>query len=254
MDSQNQVPAAQTQSPESQLPLSPVSPSFPESGKRRSMWKIVGFILMAIVVISAFLIWKGSSRGERDTHASTYSQDSNQQDTMNETISLLGSTYAKVFTLPANAGTDYTSESYEWVKGAETVENWKTLVTTHKLSPLDADKLSAESYAQNVVALQTKNGAQMVETSIINTQDAANEGIDISNPPYLLVYAYLSSSPSEPAEVNFQKIQNTDDGKVTSFIYAEKMQISTDGELEAFLSSASFSEKRAAVLLERFPY
>lgn len=246
-------PSQQTQS--SDASLEAPQPISTEQKNNGNIWKIGGIIAISIAILISLLVWHSSRSENENKNLSTSSGNDNQQNNMEIKISLLGNTYKKGFTLPANTGTDYTSESYEWVKNNETVENWKTLITTHKLSPISADKLLiAAVYAQNVATLQTNNGAMIIETSVINTEDAAKEGVDVSNPPYLLVYAFPSANKSEPTEFIFQKIENIGEGKIVSFIYAERIQLSSKDEIKSFVSSPSFSEKRAAVLLGKFPY
>ncbi len=170
-------------------------------------------------------------------------------------FSLLGDVYKKGFTFPSTKEEDHISESYEWVKGTQTVENWETLVTTHKLSPLAPEKpISAEIYAQNTASLNANKGAKILETSIINTEDARKSGVDTSNPPYLLVYAFLAEKPSDLTELSIQKIENLPEGKVSAFIYSEKIKIFSDEELQSFLNSPSYFKKREEVIFVKFPY
>ena len=170
------------------------------------------------------------------------------------TITLNSATYKKGFTFPKSTGSDYTSESYEWVTGKETVENWSTLITTHILSPLSPDKpLSAQAYAQNASAMNTDKGAIMIETSVINNPDAIAGGVDPKNPPYIMVYLFPSAhpeNPAEPSEFGIQKIVNGKTGSVEAFIYAQRMQIKDDADLNAYLGSPEYDAIRLAVIMK----
>jgi hypothetical protein len=157
--------------------------------------------------------------------------------------------------MPVQPGADHISESYEWVTGGESVENWSTLVTSHRLSPLTPDSpLSAEAYAQNVVNLNQQQGAIIIETSIINAPDAVEMGIDIENPPFLLIYLFPSQDAEVPSEINFQKIENAGDGKVNILIYAERLAIGSQEEFDAVLASPEFLDRRNSLIMSRFPY
>jgi uncharacterized RDD family membrane protein YckC len=177
------------------------------------------------------------------------------QDSSAATISFNGATYTQADQLQDTPGQDYTSKSYEWTTGGETVDNWTTLITTHVLSPLDPSKpLDAAAYAQNVPALQKSNGAIVLETSVINTPDAAASGVDIKNPPYLIVYYYPESADkSIPGEIDIQKIQNGSAGSVTSLIYAQNVNRTDKASIKALTSSVEFQRERTAVILAQVP-
>ncbi len=164
-------------------------------------------------------------------------------------------TYSIGFTCPTEPGLDHTSESYEWVTETESVENWSTLVTSHKLSPLSPDvPLSVEQFAQNTVAMNEQKGAMILETSIINTPDAIESGIDINNPPFLLIYIFPSPDGIVPAEMNYQKIENGSGGNINALIFAVKLNIFTQEDLQSFITSESFASYRYNIIRAIFPY
>lgn len=247
------------QNPSLQPVVPPVSaiPVPPPSNNKGKALAIGGLVFFAVLVAGGYFIWSGFG-AETPTLAPTQqivtTQDI-QEKTMESTLSFLGHTYKKGFSFPINRQEEYSTESYEWVKGSETVENWTALVTTHKLSPESASTpLSAEVYAQSAAAMQIQNGAKIIETSLINTAEAAAIGVDISNPPYLLIYAYMPTNGVGIVELNIQKIENIGEGKVGAFIYAQKVEISSEEDLNAFLASKPYLETRTSVVLEKFPY
>ncbi len=188
--------------------------SIATSTKKKTLL-IVGSILAVLVVSAicfAFLIFYLQKNKQEVSIISAKQDKELPVNTINkntmDTIIFNGKNYTKGFTFPPSKSTDSTSESYEWVTGGETVENWTSLLTTHIISPLSADKpLSAEVYAQNVATLNKDMGAVIIETSLINTPEAIAGGVDANNPPYLLVYAFPATSSSDPVEVGIQKMK-----------------------------------------------
>lgn len=229
------------------------------SGSKKWLWITLGVVLLiAIIILVIFMLNGNKPNGQLSSNDST-KPNTEVASSTEITFSFLGDTYKKGFTLPGR-GKDFTSESYEWVKGNDTVDNWQTLITTHELTQLEPGdyvpvlKISAESYAQNVASMLKDSGAIMTELSVINTKDAADSGVDITNPPYLLVYVFPPAKSGGIAEVGIQRIQNADNGNITSFIYAQKKQMSSQKEFDTFLASKEFTDKRMAVILAKFPY
>jgi uncharacterized RDD family membrane protein YckC/Tfp pilus assembly protein PilE len=177
------------------------------------------------------------------------------QDSSAATISFNGATYTQADQLQDTPGQDYTSKSYEWTTGGESVVNWTTLITTSVLSPLEPSKpLDAVAYAQNLVPVLKSSGATLLETSVINTPEAAASGVDIKNPPYLIVYYYPESADKNtPGEVDIQKIQNGPGGIVTSFIYAQNMNRTDKASMKALVASVEFQRERTAAILAQVP-
>lgn len=167
-------------------------------------------------------------------------------------ITFLGKGYTKAFTLPPGSSSTQTNESYEWTSEGEDVNNWSTLITTHKLSPT-GEPLPADNYAQNVAGGNTEKGAIILETSVISMPEAAKL-VDITNPPFLLVYIYPSSEDGAPAELGVQKIQGNHDGTIDVVVYSERVNITTDKELQDFIASDNYAEKRNAVISATLPY
>lgn len=181
---------------------------------------------------------------------STMNQSNKTQDTMGN-ISYLGRQYSKAYTFPESVQPNQKSESYEWTTGGETVENWTSLITTHKITSTKAGAdISAEGYAQNVVAMQEENGAFILETSVIN-QDTAELAIDPKNPPYFLSYLFAGEGMTE---FNLQKIQMLPDGSVVSIIYAERFATKNEADMKAYYESTEQSQKRIDLIKLAFPY
>lgn len=230
----------------------------PPTAQPRSMRKLVGIVSGAILGVG-LLIFLGISFIPFAKWSTPLSKESTSTNisTKNTMKSLLvnNKTYIKGFTLPVSQGADYASESYEWVTDGETVEKWSTLVTTHKLSPLDQTKpLSAQVYAQNAASLNQKNGATILETSVINTPDAIKEaGVDPANPPYLLVYVFPTNT-TDPLEVNFQKIVGGPNGSVNVLIYAFKLDLKTNEEIDTYFKSDAFYAIRTEVIKANLSY
>ena len=226
---------------------------------RKKTLLIAGSVLMALVIFSACFVSWGFylQKDKQNVQVASEKQDKKlpvnaiTKNTM-DTITFNGNTYTKGFTFPPTKSTDSTSESYEWVTGGETLENWTTLLTTHKLSPVSADKpLSAEAYAQNVATLNKDRGAVIIETSLINTPDAIAGGVDAKNPPYLLVYAFPTTSSSDPVEVSIQKVINGDNGTVIAFIYG--LRIAKVSDVDTYFKSEDFTRDRLSVIKAELP-
>ncbi len=236
--------------------ITPPTPLTQTSGYRKFL--IPGGIIAFFVVVGGTLFYYGffnKTLTSSDVSQATSSSQSSG------TITFDSATYTKGFTFPETPGKDHTSKSYEWVTGGETVENWSTLITTHILSPLSPDKpLSASVYAQNAIVMNTDRGAKILEASIINTPDAIAGGVDINNPPYIIVYIFPSDNlgnSAEPIEFVIQKVINGVNGSVEAFIYAERMVIKTDQDLVNFvlvyLASPEYAAKRLAVIKAQVP-
>jgi hypothetical protein len=140
-------------------------------------WKIAAIILGSIVAIFIALMIIGTYAEDQPSNNSqslgtekdSVSADSTVADS-DISFSLLGDVYKKGFTLPGG-GADFTAKAFEWVKANETVYNWKTLVTTHKLSPLSLDEpISAKSYAANVISMQKKAGLLLKTLLLLLTE------------------------------------------------------------------------------------
>lgn len=196
----------------------------------------LGLVIVTVLVAGWFFV-----QPAKDVHQ-----------TMNNNLNFNTKDYSVVYTFPANEGDDYVAESYEWTSGGETVENWSTLITTHKLQPNTGVPLSAEAYAQNVAAMQQKGGAQMLETSVINNLDAAAY-VDIKNPPFVLVYLHQGTA-GQSAELSIQKISNGANGTVNSMIYASRMDLSTEAAIDTYLESDMYKTARMEVIKAVFPY
>lgn len=148
-------------------------------------------------------------------------------------------------------GTDYSSDGYEWVTAEETVENWTTLVTTIKLSPLSVDRpLNAEAYAQNAANLNAQKGALVLETSIIN-QNMEELGIDPAHPPFLLAYMF---DDGQQIEFNMQKITQLNETELGIIIYAERFPHIDEAGMKAYYESKERTDKRVELLRLPFPY
>lgn len=172
-----------------------------------------------------------------------------------QSLDFNGVEYARAYDMPEQEGLDNLSTSYEWLPKGETFETWTSLITTHKMAPKDASApLSAEVYAQNVAGLNEKQGAVIIETSVINMQDAVEQaGVDLNNPPYLLVYAYPSDGKN-PIEVDMQKVLKGKDGGLHAFVYAYKLNATKEEEINAYFQSDDFAKKRIEVIKAKFPY
>lgn len=170
-------------------------------------------------------------------------------------IMFAGTQYARIHTFPPSEDPTLVSESYEWAPQGSSADALTSLVTTHKMSSKDASKpISAKVYAENVAAMNEKQGATIIETSVINTPEAVKEaGIDANNPPYLIVYAYPSST-STPIEVDMQKVINGTDGTVEAFVYSFPLNAKTEQDVIDFFKSDEFVSKRAEVIKAAFPY
>ncbi len=212
-------------------------------------YKLIIVSVVVVVFVAAILLFVYQKRLSPATQPET--QQSTQKN-MNTDLQITfnGQEYHKGFTLPGG-GDDFNSESYEWVTGAETVENWTSLVTTHKLSAKDSTALlSAEAYAQNVATMLTNQGALVLETSLIN-QDMDAFGIDPAYPPFLLVYLFNNNGLSE---FNMQKIVQQADGSVFSIIYAERFPTKSEEEMKAYYDSKERTDKRIEVIKAKLPY
>ncbi len=160
-----------------------------------------------------------------------------------------GREYVRGYTAPSQ-GTDYVSQSAEWVTNGETVDNWTSLITTHHLKSTSQEgKLSAEAYSQNVIDLNKQNGALILETSVIS-QDAETLGISQDNPPYLLVYMYVADGTTE---FNMQKIFQISPTEIGSVIYAERFPTKTEEEMKAYYDSQDRADKRIELIKSRIP-
>lgn len=170
-------------------------------------------------------------------------------------ISFNGKMYTKVLTIPKQDAPEYTSESYQWATDGETIKNWKTLLTTHKLSPRDQTRsLSSVAYAPNVALMNEKKGATIIEKSVINSPDAIAAGIDANNPPYIIVYAFPVGDASRTTELAIQKIQNSKNGTLEIFISAQRIIFKTPDEVNTYLKSPSYLKIRAEVINAHMPY
>ena len=170
-------------------------------------------------------------------------------------ITFDGKGYTKGFTLPKQGAPEYTNESYEWVTGGETVQNWKTLITTHKLTPRDTTRsLSAAAYAPNVAIMNEKRGATIIEKSVINSPDASKSGIEVNNPPYILVYAFPVGDQARSTEIAIQKIQNSNNNTLEIFISAQRMIFKTPDEVNTYLKSEAYLKRRTEVISAHVPY
>jgi hypothetical protein len=143
-----------------------------------------------------------------------------------------------------------TNESYEWVTGKETVETWTSLITTHKIHSTSSTTLSPEAYAQSAAGLQQKQGALILETSLVN-QDSAALGIDPANPPYLIVYLYNQDGVSE---FDMQKIQKLPNGDIGAMIYAERFPTKSQADMKTYYESPERAAKRIELIKAPFPY
>ncbi|MEY2665808.1 MAG: hypothetical protein RLZZ480_913 [Candidatus Parcubacteria bacterium] len=212
-----------------------------------SMYKklLVTACIAAIIATMGFLIWKSEQKLPTTNNQVTPSNMETEKK-----ITFAGKEYKIGFVMPSG-GTDFRSESYEWVTDGETVEAWNSLITTHKLTPTDANvPLSAEAYAQNVVSMLQGQGAMILETSLIN-QDIEALGIDPNHPPYLLVYLF---SNEDTTEFNMQKITQSSDGEVISAIYAERFKNKPEAEMRAYYESKERTDKRTELIRLSIPY
>lgn len=166
-----------------------------------------------------------------------------------------GKKYARINTFPPSEDSDLASESYEWTPKGESADSSTSLITTHKISSKDPSKpISAKLYAESVATANEKQGASIIETSVINTPDAIKEaGIDPNNPPYLIIYAFPSNG-TVPIEVDMQKVINGPDGTVEAFVYSFPLNAKTEQEVTSFFQSDEFVNKRADVIKAPFPY
>lgn len=245
MDQTSEVPAA---------PIANVAPDAVASVpvQARPNWtRIVGGILVAIIFIVPAIVELRAYFWSHDPNLIQDKAISTATTTTMENVIFNGEAFAMGDKLPDAQGTDYTSESYEWVRSTETLDTWTKLITTHKLKPLDAaTPLDAAAYAQNVAALQKKNGALVLETSVIN-QDTEALGIDPANPPYLLVYMYVQG---DATEFDMQKIEKQADGSLTSFIYAERFPTKSEADMKQYYESKERNDKRIELIKTKFPY
>jgi hypothetical protein len=159
--------------------------------------------------------------------------------------------YGVAFDLSDKNPPDSTVEAYEWITNNESIDNWTTLITTHLLIPKDITRpMSAEVYAQNVMALLTQSGALVLETSLIN-QDIETLGIDPARAPYILVFMFNQNGITE---FNMQKIVQLDNGKVGSILYGEKFPTKSEPDMKAYYDSDERTSKRAELIRMPFPY
>jgi hypothetical protein len=231
-------------SPESQSSVpNTAAPPHATSSKKTWMYALVGLVVI-ICIAGAMYAYKMRSPSTNNQPQSTATTENKKSITFNAKEYTIG------FTDPAQQP-GATSESYEWVTGGETVDTWTTLITTHKLSPTDVKKpLAAETYAQNVAALQQKNGALILETSLVN-QDSEKLGIDPKNPPYLLVYMFASGGMTE---FDMQRIQQLPNGSIGSMIYAERFTTKSQADMKAYYDSPERLAKRIELIKTTFPY
>ncbi len=212
---------------------------------------VITYVILAIIVLATgtyLITWFTSASSLGKTLAEFDSPTINSNvDSME--ITFANKAYTVGFTGPAQES-DFISDSREWVTGDETVENWTTLVTTHRLTPTSLTSLSAAVYAENVSALQAQNGALVLETSIIN-QDMEALGIDPNNPPYLLVYLYEQNGVTE---FNMQKIVQLNEREVGSIIYAERFPTKSEPEMKEYYESKERTDKRIELIKLAFPY
>ena len=234
--------------------------------------KIIALIIFITAIIFAVKEYKHdtdldtttqnaeSAQGVATSSADEVNGSNNNEAGKTKNFKFLGYDYSIGYTFPQSKAQDFNSEGYEWVKGGETVENWKTLVTTYKLSPIDSSTpLKPEIYAENVSADLKTKGATLIETSVISNDDAKASGVDTSNPPYLLVYMFPADEQGL-TEFDVQKIQGTADGKVLITIYAEekafdnKFKDTRHAQISGFIGSDEYNKIRETVILSTFPY
>lgn len=244
-DAQNQAAAPSTSASPAQSLSSAQPVQTSHTGTSKTVLSMVAVLVLAIALAGSYYAYtrKGGTNGERNT------------DAVGTSYSFSGVPYVRAYTMPPVEAASYTSESYEWTAVGETLDTWSSLITTHKMTAKDPSlPLSAEAYAQNVAAMNEEQGAIILETSIINTEDAIQEaGVDPKNPPYLLVYAYPSDGASL-IEVNIQKILHGPEGTLHAFIYAYRLTAKTEQEITAYFESEEFGTLRTEVIKAPFPY
>lgn len=200
------------------------------------------------LVILALCITAGTYYFFQETNPNNMQSDT-QTSANTETFTFQDTEYFAPEAVAESQGDDYTAESIEWIPTGETFDNWTTLITNHRLSPLsDGPTLDAEAYAGNIAAGNTSNGANILETSVLSNQEWEQVGVDMANPPYLLVYVY--NVPQAPiVELSIQKIQQADD-QIEVFIFAKRIP---SEDLESYLGSDEYADLRIAVGSADFP-
>jgi hypothetical protein len=204
---------------------------------------VLGGIVLTLLVVALIFYGFGKEGGLWSRIGKTASGETIKS------IEFGGTTYDKAFTLPPSQEDWYMASSYEWVPRGETLDAWKSLITTHKFTATGTTTLSAETYAQNVIAAHEQAGAVVIETSVIN-QDVEALGVDPNNPPYLMVYAY----PGLPIELSLQKVENGPDASVRAFVYSIRFSATSTEAVEAYLGSQEIVDLRKRVIMAEFPY
>jgi hypothetical protein len=185
----------------------------------------------------------GSADIAETNNANVYTQTLNP-------FSFLSNEYTQAFTFPEEKNDAYTADSYEWLTNGEALSNWSSIITTHKITFFtEDDNLSAKEYAQRTADLHMSSGATLIEASYI--EDVT---FDSSNPPYLLMYAYISGDNNEVIEFSIQKVIKSDSGSITAFIYSERGILPKEESLTPYLSDTAILELRNAVINSEFPY
>jgi hypothetical protein len=160
--------------------------------------------------------------------------------------------YQISYSFPLQETEEYTSESYEWNKEDESLEGWTSLITTHKLTPKDPNtELLAANYAQNVANIHTSKEGVILETSVISDPEAVELlNLDPNNPPYLIIAIF----PTEPMELSFQTITDTQDGGLEILNYSKALIGYNNDTIEDFLASDEYADLRRSTLAVDFPY
>lgn len=151
-----------------------------------------------------------------------------------EKIELNNKTYTVDHVFDPEQGEDFLSESYEWICEGESVEDWTTLITTHKLSPLDPkEPLSSEVYAENIAEMYEEDGADILETSFIEDKKV-----------FLLIYLY---DESEGIELNIERVKDNGEGGIDILVYSERLELD-ESDLEEYFESDKFEKLRQDIV------
>lgn len=182
-----------------------------------------------------------------DTNSEDIPLQNNQNNSMATTetvISFLGVEYYMPLPEQNVPGSDYTALFKEVLPLGEAFDNWTSMITSQRLTPLSAGpEISAESYTNNLLDMHRTQGAQILETTVLSNPEWETVGIDTSNPPYLLIFVYNIPQTTQ-AEFSIATIRNNPAGHVDALIYSKQLP---QVDVPAFLESQEYGEARIGV-------